>query len=141
MAKDFLKVFANPWLHVDHEGRPCCTVEREEFTGRWVGATPSISVKGEVITVGTLSGYLGGEKPNDVVWAFDPEPQTVPNTGYYRDRIKEGALVLVDASEAARLSLTHYVGNSLELVKTGKSALAKDPNATSAQPAPKKGQE
>jgi hypothetical protein len=142
MAKDFLKVYANPWLHVDHEGRPCCAVERTgspeiagEINGRWVGATPKVSVKGECITVGTLTGYAGADAEHEVTWDFSADVQLVPNFGaaggYYRDRIREGALVLENDADAKRLGLK---------VSTGKSALAPDPTIT-AKPGLKKGQE
>lgn len=143
MAKT-LKVYANPWLHVDHEGRACCAVEREEFSGRWVGATPKIEVVGEALTVGTLTGYATGEAQHEVTWTFSADPQDVPDSGYYRDRIREGALVLVDAADAAKLGLLRWVvGGKRELVPGGKGALARDPNEPKASPQPTrtKGQE
>lgn len=120
MATDTLKVYANPWLHTDSEGRPCCAVERPEAPSRWVGATLKVKAVGEAITIGTLQGFIGGEPRHDVTWTFSGEPQTVPNDGYYRDRIREGALVLVEEADAKRLGLR---------VATGKSALAIDPSA------------
>ena len=145
MAKRTLKVYANPWLHVDHEGRPCCTVELEEFSGRWVGARPTITASGEALTVGGLTGYLGGDATHDVVWDFDSAPQEVPDTGYYRDRIREGALILVDASDAAKLGIQRWVvGGKREFVPGGKGALAKPLGETAQSPQPTraaKGQE
>lgn len=120
MAKDTLKVYANPWLHVDSEGRACCAVERPEAPRRWVGASPVVTAVGESVTVGSLSGYVGGEAQHDVTWTFDEGEQVVANDGYYRDRIREGALVLVNEADAKRLGLK---------VATGKAALAPNPNA------------
>jgi hypothetical protein len=136
MAKDFLKVYANPWFCVDHEGRPCCAVERTstpnipgEVHGRWVGATPVVRSSGEVATVGTLTGQIGGDS-HEVKWMFSEEIQLVPNFGaaaaYYCDRIREGSLVLADNADAVRLGLKRFVGNKPELVATGKEALTKD---------------
>lgn len=106
---------------MDSEGRPCCAVERPEAPRRWVGATPKVTAVGELVTVGSLQGYVGGEARHDVAWSFSDEPQTVPNDGYYRDRIREGALILVEDADAKRLGLK---------VPTGKAALAVDPSAS-----------
>lgn len=133
MAKDTLQVFANPWLHIDSSGRACCAVERIESPRRWVGASPVVTAIGEAVTVGSLSGYVGGEAQHDVEWKFDEEPQTVENNAYYRMQIKDGALVLVDSADASRLGLS---------VKTGKVALAKVPQSAPEKPAQgKKGSE
>jgi hypothetical protein len=152
-TKRTLKVLANPWLHLDHEDRPCCVIEREEMAGRWVGATPNVDVVGDAITVGTLAGYVGGEAAHDVTWTFSDELQDVPDTGYYRDRIREGALVLVDPSDVARLGLTQWTqdpktGQNVRIpIAAGKSALAPNPNTaavstpTNPQPARHKVQE
>lgn len=118
MARDLLQVYANPWLFTDSAGRACCAVERVEAARRWVGATPIVTALGETVTVGTLTGYVGGEAQHDVVWDFSSEIQTVENNAYYRQQIKDGALVLASETDATRLGL---------LVKTGKQALTKPP--------------
>lgn len=145
MSKEYLRVYANPWLHVDHEGRPCCAVARTdapeipgEMRGRWVGATPKITVEGESVTVGTLTGYVGGEPSHEVEWEFTDEAQLVPNFGsaggYYRDRIREGALVLADAADAKRLGIKRWVvGGKQELVPCGKQALTPNPKPSKAE--------
>lgn len=139
MPKEILKVYANPWLHVDHEGRPACAVRRSdspdipgELPSRFVGAVPKVTVKGEQVTVGTLTGTLGGEQ-HEVEWEFSEEVQTVPLYGsarnYYLQCIRERSLVLANPADARRLGIKiWFPDGKQDFVPAGKAALAAPPD-------------
>lgn len=102
-----LKVLPNPERELDAKGRPCCAVPWDPIhhsaLRRWVGAEPTITVIEKEITV-TVAGKKGRIKPakTDVTWKFSSVPVEVPNSGYYRDHVRKGALLAADA-ETARL--------------------------------------
>ena len=144
MAERLIKVYANKWLHVDHNGLPACVIPNQEMPGRWIGATRRTVIKNAPpqVTIGTLTSYLGDDPHEEVETTFTDEPEMVRECAFIRDMIRDGALVLDDPAEAERMGLK---------VATGKSALAPDPNAPASptyapkpattQPARSKGQE
>jgi hypothetical protein len=141
MADRYLKVHANPWLHVDHEGRAACVIPNQDMAGRWIGATRRtvLSGGGEPVKIGGFQGYAGDEPHEIVLTEFTGEPELVRECAFIRDMIRDGALILDDPADAVRMGMPH--------VKTGRSALAPDPSAPPApkappaQPARSKGQE
>jgi hypothetical protein len=133
--KDKLRVLPNPFLFGGDPMCACASDPVEHIQGRYIGANPILTQLGEAILVGGLTGFVGGGR-EDVEWAFSKDIQEIPNTAYYRQQIKDGALVPADAETAAKAGIKNFT--------TAERMLAKDPNA--APPAPdapqgKKGKE
>lgn len=127
--RDTLRVLPNPFLFGGDPMCACASDPVEHIAGRYIGAVPVVTQRGEMVQVGTLSGFVGSEQ-HDVEWEFSRDAQEIPNTRYYIDRIREGALVPADAETAAKAGIKNFT--------TAEQMLAKDPNAVA--PA-KKGKE
>ncbi len=101
-----LVVYSNPYLHVDHEGRPAGAVPTDpEHTGterRWVGAR--LCPKRTQVTKVSPDRSLH-ESEQNTVFSFDDEPVTVPFTHYYLERIRQGELVAANAPTALAASV------------------------------------
>ena len=116
-----LSVIANPFAALDHEGRPAGVVlldpvehhpygehTTDAVTGqpryeprRYVGA----EIDAEATQVVRRAGAQGlGSSAQfdlqDTVWKFSAEPQTVPQTHYYLDRLRDGELFAADPATA-----------------------------------------
>lgn len=117
--KETLRVLPNPFLFGGDPLCACATDPVEHIAGRYVGATPVVTEIGETMTVGTLTGFLGHAQ-HEVDWQFSDDVQEIPNTAYYRQQLKDGALVPADAETAAKAGLKF---TSVEQMR------AKDPNA------------
>ena len=117
--KDTLRVLPNPFLFGGDPLCACATDPVEHIAGRYVGATPVVTEIGETMTVGTLTGFLGHAQ-HEVDWSFVDDVQEIPNTAYYRQQLKDGALVPADVETAAKAGLKF---TSVEQMR------AKDPNA------------
>ena len=91
-----LRVYANPYLAFDHEGRPASPVPFEpdmdngDTHVRYVGATRHVT------ELRKANENLGIPALHDHAWDFSPEPQLVPNTDYYRRAVKSGELIAAD---------------------------------------------
>lgn len=100
-----LLVLPNPGHTKDHLGRPACAIPADplEHTSfrRWIGAKPKTSVKRPKVTR-MIGGQLTTlvEADYDIEWEFSATPVEIPNTGYYRDRLKEGSLLPADEATA-----------------------------------------
>jgi hypothetical protein len=114
-----LRVVANPFLFGGDPLCACASDPVEHIPNRYIGAKPLVTAVGEAITVGKYTGTLGGDQ-HEVDWHFSKEVQEIPDTKYYRDRLKDGSLVPADAETAAKAGLKF---TSVEQM------LAKDPNA------------
>jgi len=106
----FLWVATNPWAAIDHKGRPsgACPAEvgpRDENARSYVGARPSF---GDVTRPAPRRAELYQRtERRDLVWEFQREPFEVPDTSYYRRKVRERELL--DATkdyEAARALLS-----------------------------------
>lgn len=106
----FLWVATNPWAAIDHLGRPAgaCPAEvgpNGEHARSYVGARP---VFGDVIRQAPKRAELYQRtERRDLAWEFQREPFEVPNTPYYRRKVRERELL--DATkdhEAARALLS-----------------------------------
>jgi hypothetical protein len=119
--KDMLRVLPNPFRF---GGNPMCACASDptpevDFPRRYIGARPIVRSIGESVTVGKYRGVIGDEQ-HEVEWEFSSEVQSIPNTGYYRSVLKDGALVPADAETAAKAGLKF---TSVEQM------LARDPDA------------
>lgn len=130
-----LRVLANPWLHIhiyaDGVPRPACAVPVDLAehvpgpTNRCVGARIESVVETQkrlTMRVGTKS-VQRRPKREEIYWAFASDPETIPNTGYYRDRIQEGALIPADA-ETAKLAGVPFVEPAQALALARETAIA-----------------
>lgn len=102
MRLKMLLVLANPWLYIDHKGRPAGVVPKEPSAGtndsrEFVGA--KLCPKRTRITKKLGRGELRSA-PQDTVWLFAKEPVKVPNTPYYRRHVQRGDLVAGDEATA-----------------------------------------
>jgi hypothetical protein len=96
-----LRVYPNPYVHLDHEGRPAgaCPVDPAHQPDRraWVGA--SLDREKTVITDEPQAGER--RSPTQVtVFAFACEVQELPASAYYLDRLRDGELIAADAATA-----------------------------------------
>jgi hypothetical protein len=119
-AKEKLRVLPNPYLFGGNPLCACASDPVEHIQGRYIGAQPVVKSGGETITVGSLTGFVGGEQ-TEVEWEFSTEPQEIPKTNYYLQMIREGALVPADAATAALAGIKGFT--------SAEKLLAKDPNA------------
>ena len=137
-TKPPLRVVVNPFVVLDHEGRPAAAVafdSGDKFVGRsrrWIGAAPAHEVieKRDPIVVGrgpngrpVISGD-GRPSLHDVWFAFAPDPIVVPDTRAHRralDPARGGQppLLPADAQTAARLGLP-FVAPALIVYETAR---------------------
>lgn len=96
-----LNVVPNPWIHIDHQGRPAgaCPMDTAPGSKAFVGARVS-HTKTQILSKG-IRGIQ--DSVQDTVWEFDLAPQPVPDTPYYRTRLRCGEVLPADeaASRAA----------------------------------------
>jgi hypothetical protein len=108
-----LVVATNPYRTVDHLGRPCCACPIDPRDPRYYdpGKASSAEVRGHVgaqlnrspalLREGAENGDASDpSKRWDVTWQFKRTPFQIPDTRFYRDRIREGALLAADAATA-----------------------------------------
>jgi hypothetical protein len=102
-----LRVFPNPWTHIDQFGNPagtcpCDAFEHNPTPGARVGAhiaEAKLVRKGEVRTI---AGKATVAIPHDhqVRWEYSADAVTLPNTAYYRERVREADLIAADEATA-----------------------------------------
>lgn len=102
-----LKVWPNPFRHVDHRGQPCGVLPYEpEGDGvitfdarRFVGATLQATI---------LQKFPEGDARQtvqDTSFVFSDEPTTVRDSAYYRSAVKNGELLPADAETARKVGM------------------------------------
>lgn len=116
-----LRVYPNPWLATDRDGLPCAIVPTDPEgdgggPGQYVGArvdrkrTKVLQDFGENAKhelrspmQRTVYEYMGtaSNDPELARKLFACEPIEIPRTKYYRQRLREGALLAADAETAA----------------------------------------
>jgi len=106
-----LRVLPNPWLHIHvyPDGTACPVaavgvdmVEHVPSPNRYVGARIAGAVETtprKTMTVGKLH-VVRQRARHEISWEFATEPETIPNTGYYRDQLQARALIAADAESA-----------------------------------------
>lgn len=96
MPAKTLRVLPNPYLHLDHEGRPSSAVPVDpgHNPGRaWVGAHLCVTV--------LTKDKQGFATDQDTWFEFDlAEPAEVPNTHYYAHAVRHGQLIAADEATA-----------------------------------------
>ena len=93
-----LLVVANPWIHIDRHGRPAgaCPYDMPPGQQSFIGA--SVCRKRTRILAKGIEGRQ--DHVQDTCWNFTADPQTVPDTPYYRKRLISGDILPADAATA-----------------------------------------
>lgn len=132
-----LRVHANPYAHLDHEGRPDGRVlldpehhnpyASDTEPRRYVGCaldTEKTTILKKAPRGANGEMLSGSYDLQDTVWKFSAEPQLVPMTAYYLDRLRDRELLPADAATArhANLPFVHY-DKAIEQAKIGALAL------------------
>lgn len=147
MRAKFLQVYANPFGFIDADGNPACVVPMEASHGggarRYVGAHIDMS-KSQAPKVAMHRISRGPSKPvaevamelvrHPVVFVFDPGIQTVPNSAYYREMVRDGALVAAGPATAL-LCGVQYIEPTKRLAEV-KDKAARDWLALHGEPPP-----
>jgi len=114
-----LKVLPNPWSCIDHLGRPCGVVpcdpvEHVQAQRRWVGAKPkAVQTAPRVAHMVKTTLVVVQEAQHDLTWSYSTEPVEVPNTPYYRERVKQGDLIAADLATANACNLKRFTNPAL----------------------------
>ncbi len=102
-----LWVLPNPWAAIDHLGRPAAAVpvdpvDHDPHNRRWVGATCEAKLvkPAQRQRIGSQIVVVA-EAEYDLEWTFTDAPVRLPNTPYYRERVKRGELLAADKATAA----------------------------------------
>ena len=110
-----IRVLANPYAHLDHEGRPAGVVmldpvEHHAYGGdgearRFVGAAIDLS-KTEVYQRAAASSAQSDLQ--DTVFAFSGDVQDLPMTQYYLSAIRSGELLAADEATAEHAGIEFH---------------------------------
>jgi hypothetical protein len=130
MAKKFLFVYPNPFIHLDHDGYPAgaCPCDMPEH----VGMTTRRLVGAEFDPDGTFlleklsqeeSRYRDARQQTRFKFDFTA-PTMLPVTEYYKDRLRHGEILPADAATAA-LGGIKFVPAAEALAKSKAEAAAK----------------
>lgn len=129
-----LRVLANPWLHIhvyaDGVPRPVAAVavdmaEHVPAPNRYVGARPANAVelqKQVSQRIGTKT-VIAQRARHDLCWTFATEPEVIPNTAYYRDRLRSRELIAADA-DTAKAAGIEFVEPAVVLAEERAKAVA-----------------
>ncbi len=111
----FLKVVANPYCALDHEGVPCGAYPFDPEHGagamRNVGARidtarTRVLVKGHEMPFKGRKYPLSGGGAQRTFWAYDLSPQDVPDCAHYRAGIRSGDIFPGDEATARAVGAT-----------------------------------
>lgn len=102
-----IRVYANPYAVLDHEGRPACVVMYDpvqhhayasnEEPRRYVGA--SLCPEGTRIYQKAAEGSAQSDL-QDTVWKFSDEAVSLPLSHYYLAHVRSGELIAADYETA-----------------------------------------
>jgi hypothetical protein len=103
-SKKMLSVVPNPYLVLDHEGRPSCVVRYDPAFGRkgevtYVGAT----LAREKISRDDTQGRHDLDDRHalwDITYKYSMTPLSIENTDYHLARIREGSILAADEATA-----------------------------------------
>jgi hypothetical protein len=127
-----LRVVANPFVHLDHEGRPAAAVGYDPVhhspDRRHVAAKHSAELVEARHPVDLVNVTGDARLPvHDIWFSFDADVQSIPDTDHYRRAMRPGlqgpALIPADESTAKAIGLP-FVDPSHVIVETAKVALA-----------------
>lgn len=102
-----LKVFPNPWVYIDHNGRPAGRLPPDPYedspSARSIGATMTDVVEVQKPMVMRVAGMDLEVNPaqHEHRITYSREAVEIPNTPYYRNAIKCLDLIAADAETAA----------------------------------------
>src|SRR5690242_46357 len=102
-----LRVFANPWTYIDEHGRPVgvCMVDVNHHVpdpSRFVGARRVAELlEKERVEVVKGREHTTKAARHKLHIEYATEAEEVPNTAYYRERIRGGELFAADAQTAS----------------------------------------
>jgi hypothetical protein len=130
MAKKFLYVYPNPFIHIDHDGVPAgaCQCDMPEHVGmttrKWVGA--ELDPEGTKLLEKLSSEELRyRDARQQTRFKFDfSAPTMLPITEYYKDRLRHGEILPADKSTAT-LGGLEFVPPIEALAKSKAAALKK----------------
>jgi hypothetical protein len=94
-----LRVVANPFVSLDHEGNPAGAFPVEGTPGAYIGAVPKHDIKPR------SAAFLG--RDITTAWEFQSDEVEVPDTPYYRGGIRDGALLPVDEYTAKKAGVEY----------------------------------
>src|SRR5688572_8192428 len=99
LPKRTLNVLANPWIHLDHQGRPAGATPMDVGPGQKVFVGAELDTEQTQIVDRPGRGELRSHV-QDTVWKFSDEPAVVPATPYYIRRLRSGELLAADKQSA-----------------------------------------
>lgn len=111
-----LMVLANPWIHLDHLGRPAgaCPMDLPPGQKGYVGA----SIDRESTQILDMPGkHELRSHVQDTVWKFSSDPQPVPCTPFYIARLRTGELFPADMATAKAAGLKAFMPPAEALAK------------------------
>ncbi len=102
-----LSVLPNPWVYIDHKGRPAGRFPYESADGvptdgRTIGSHIASAEEAQAAKSVRIAGFTFqlSAADHDIQIAYSNEPVTVPNTQYYRKAISRGDLIAADVKSA-----------------------------------------
>jgi hypothetical protein len=102
-----LSVLPNPWVYIDHKGRPAGRFPYESADGvptdgRTIGSHIASAEEVKAAKRIKIAGFTFqlSAADHDIQVAYSEEPVTVPNTQYYRKAISRGDLIAADVKSA-----------------------------------------
>ena len=125
-----IRVFANPYCALDHEGRPSGAVmfdpvdhhayASSDQPRRYVGAMhcPERTKVYQKAAEGSAQSDL-----QDTVWNFSEDAVTLPLSHYYLGHIRSGDLIAADAETAEHAGLAEFVDPKAALARAKVKAL------------------
>lgn len=131
MRQVTIRVYANPYAHLDHEGRPAGyvlfdPVDHHAYASdnelrRYVGASIDVE-KTKILTRAPERSAQSDHQ--DTVWSFSSEPVVLPLTHYYLDRLRDGELLPADKATALHIGRS-FVPYEEAIASAKKGALGK----------------
>ena len=91
-----LKVRPNPWIYIDHRGRPAGRVAVEQPKGHYDPRTVGSRIGSANLVAKAVGNSMLAHDVHDIEIEYDADPVVVANTPYYRRRIMSGELIAAD---------------------------------------------
>ena len=97
VQKRTLSVLPNPWLYIDHKGRPAARVAVEQpVNGTYDPRTVGSSIAAAQLVSAARKDAPLSQDIHDLEIQYSKEPVEVRNTPYYRRAVMDGELVAAD---------------------------------------------
>ena len=107
-----LRVFPNPWVYIDHLGRPAGRLPFDAFEhSQSPGAVGAEICDVKLVAAATVMRVAGRAlevqfPQHDTRIKYTRDPVSIPASNYYRDAVKRGDLVAADQETAALCGVT-----------------------------------